>query len=249
MSYSDWINHLRNAEKTSTLNGNSRKIHYKFSDGSEMVEEYSMETGVCLRRAWKKKHELRGDPDWETELGEPVRNIEEAAKETTFLVKESSSEVSIRFTRFNFCVYNATFIFKPAFSKRLTKKNIEMRIRNLPYPIETYSVTTDKESIIVRTSNKKYFKQIQIPELKRCCLEPEQENITIHHQYNTLIITVRTLFDISFFYFKKTDEFLKYKKPTLLLEMERDVLLLLKDVETETDLEVDCNELLNQLMG
>lgn len=77
---------------------------------------------------------------------------------------------------------------------------MEWRIRNLPYPLETYSVTADKDnkSLIVRTTNKKYYKKLNIPELVRTMLLPEQEHIQFTHKYNTLIITV------SHFQFQKT---------------------------------------------
>lgn len=89
----------------------------------------------------------------------------------------------------------------------------------MPYPIEVYKISADaeKRAIIVRTTNKKYYKVITVPELDRCNLLPSQANLSTHHQYNTLIIT--------------------YSKPALLNEMEAQVLLLLKEVETETDME------------
>lgn len=63
----------------------------------------------------------------------------------------------------------------------------------MPYPIETYSVTVDKDNtcMFVRTSNKKYFKKLDIPELKRVGLFPEQSSVEFSHKFNTLIITVR----------------------------------------------------------
>lgn len=78
--------------------------------------------------------------------------------------------------------------------KRITKTNIEWRIRNLSYPVETYSVTADPDArcLIIRTTNKKYFKKIQVEELDRVNLCPEQKNIDFSHKYNTLIITVST---------------------------------------------------------
>lgn len=42
---------------------------------------------------------------------------------------------------------------------------------------------------------------------------------------------------------------LQYKKPAILLEMEKAVLVLLQDVETTSDLDVDCNDLLKELMA
>lgn len=84
------------------------------------------------------------------------------------------------------------FNFQPILSKRITRHSIEWRIRNLPYSIETYAVAanTGQPSITVRTTNKKYFKNIHVPELERCLLQTEQDAISLKHQLNTLIITV-----------------------------------------------------------
>lgn len=79
---------------------------------------------------------------------------------------------------------------QPTLTKRITKKSIEWRIRNLPYPRDVYSVTADDEGITVRTSNKKYFKKISVPELDRAGLKTEDSHLTFTHQFNTLIITV-----------------------------------------------------------
>lgn len=70
MSYQYWLDYLRSAEKRSMMNGNNRRIFYKFPDGKEMAEEYSTDTGVVVRRAWRKNKQLMGEPVWETELGE-----------------------------------------------------------------------------------------------------------------------------------------------------------------------------------
>lgn len=55
-----------------------------------------------------------------------------------------------------------------------------------------FSVTADPDNkcLTVRTSNKKYFKKIVIPELERTGLLPDQENVSFTHKFNTLIITV-----------------------------------------------------------
>jgi len=43
------------------------------------------------------------------------------------------------------------------------------RIRNMPWPKETYSLEVDhaKQELILRTTNKKYFKRWDIPDMKR----------------------------------------------------------------------------------
>ena len=47
---------------------------------------------------------------------------------------------------------------QPIFTRKDNSKSFQWRIRNLPYPLDVYSVTVNEEgdSIIIRTSNKKY---------------------------------------------------------------------------------------------
>lgn len=83
-------------------------------------------------------------------------------------------------------------LLQPVVLKRNTRINIEWRIRNLPYPIETYSIKAQNEEkiIIISTSNKKYYKKLEVPELVRLGLPIDQMNIDATHKYNTLIVTV-----------------------------------------------------------
>lgn len=61
----------------------------------------------------------------------------------------------------------------------------------MPYPKDVYSVTADNDgTITVRTTNKKYYKKLCIPDLDRCGVKIEQDRISFTHQHNTLIITV-----------------------------------------------------------
>ncbi|XP_067642617.1 protein DPCD [Eurosta solidaginis] len=217
MSYENWLNYLRSAEKHSMISGRCRKVFYKFPDGKQMAEEYSMETGIVQKRAWRKCKQLMGEPEWEIELGETPRQINQGAG------GGGDADNSTMTNDFTLLESNSA----PVLTKRITKKNIEWRIRNLPYPIDVYQVSADTENraIVLRTTNKKYYKVIHVPELDRCGLLLTQANISTHLQYNTLVIT--------------------YSKPQLLNEMEAQVLLLLKEVETETDME----DLLQGLLG
>ncbi|XP_037938877.1 protein DPCD [Teleopsis dalmanni] len=210
MSYQFWIDYLNAAKKTSFISGKCRKILYEFPDGKTMAEEYSLDTGIVQRRSWKKCKQLTGEPEWEMEIGEIPRQIGQINKNSTtvsdFILRESDSQ--------------------PELSKRVTKKCIEWRIRCLPYPASVYvvKVNAEKRTIVVSTTNKKYYKVIPMLELDRCGLQPKQENLEWHHQYNTLIIT--------------------YKKPDLVMEMDAQVLMLLKNVETEGDVSDLLQELL-----
>ncbi|XP_044259236.1 protein DPCD [Tribolium madens] len=195
----DWLTQLKNAKKSCMVQNNLKKVHYDFGSGKEMVEEYNMDTNVVTRRAWKVKGEMGGEGEWDIELGDPEVNLN---KEQNLLIRENSSQ--------------------PFVSRRNTRINLEWRIRNLPYPIETYSVTTDidKKCLVVRTTNKKYFKILRVPELDRLCIVPQQEAIQIAHKYNTLIIT--------------------YKKPKELLEFEKKVLEEVNKIQPKNFGDMDC---------
>ncbi|XP_050075570.1 protein DPCD [Anopheles maculipalpis] len=207
MSYESWLALIKSADKSSIIQGNVRKVHYRFPDGREMAEEYSTDTGVVLRRAWKNKTVLMQKEEWTIELGE---SIPVGLKENELMLKESCSE--------------------PILSKRVTRNAIEWRIRNLPYPLSTYMITCDENdgTVVVRTCNKKYFKKIEVPELKRCNIVPKQDGLNVVHKNCTLIIT--------------------YKKPPILLEMERAVLTTLQDVETIEYNSYQGEDMLSHLM-
>ncbi|KAH8302373.1 hypothetical protein KR044_005678 [Drosophila immigrans] len=213
MSYQNWLDFLQSAEKNSMLSGKLRKVHYKFPDGRQMAEEYNMDTGIVQRRAWRKCKQLMGEPQWEIELGEEPRQLNWGGNSSNSAGGDGDNNMSAP----EFIVRESNAA--PLLTKRVTKKNIEWRIRNLPYPLNVYTVSAEPElhAIVVRTSNKKYYKVIPVPDLDRCGMPPIQGNISTHHQFNTLIIT--------------------YQKPDILCEMEAQVLLLLKNVETETDMD------------
>ena len=72
-----------------------------------------------------------------------------------------------------------------------TKDRFEWRIRNLPYPKETYIIEVDheKQQIVLKTTNKKYYKRIDIPDLKRLQLKLNEENIAWKYANNTVVIS------------------------------------------------------------
>ncbi|KAF5297218.1 hypothetical protein FQR65_LT10034 [Abscondita terminalis] len=194
----EWFNILKNAKKTCIQQGNLRKVHFALPNNKEMVEEYNMDTGVVTRRAWKLKKDIGGEGDWFVEVGDPDPTI----VKSDILIKENSTQ--------------------PFITRRLTKKNLEWRIRNLPYPIEVYSVETDTEKnvLIVRTTNKKYFKILDVPELERLHLSLQQTSVQFTHKFNTLVIT--------------------YVKPTALVEFEKALFDEIRLLKARQDSEMDC---------
>merc|ERR1719395_29791 len=81
----------------------------------------------------------------------------------------------------------------PVFLRKDTPEHFQWRIRNLPYPVEVYSVTIDeeKQQIVLRTSNKKYFKRIDVPDLKRVDppLSLQDERLSWDYKHNTVVIS------------------------------------------------------------
>jgi hypothetical protein len=145
-----------------------KKVHTTFPDGSEMVEEFDERTDVLLVRKSRKPTTLGGEGNWEFEVGQAP---ERAFDPHSDMMRPSSSN--------------------PIFLRKDTPEHFQWRIRNLLYPANVYSVTIDheKQQIVVRTSNKKYFKRIDVVDLARVGLKLKDENLSWKHQHNTLIIS------------------------------------------------------------
>ncbi|KAJ8688042.1 hypothetical protein QAD02_023837 [Eretmocerus hayati] len=199
MAAEQWLKLLQDAKKTAIIQDGKRKVHFLMEDGREMVEEYNMDTNVLVKRAWKQKGKLGQDIGWVIEVGDPEPSVTDNLD--SIGIRESSSA--------------------PIITRRVTKTALEWRIRNLSYPKDVFSVKAEDDgTITVRTSNKKYFKKITVPDLERVGLKPEQERISFTHQYNTLVIT--------------------YKKPPKLLDMEKKTFDMILKLKVSKDGDVQC---------
>jgi len=147
-----------------------KKIHTTFPDGGEMVEEYDDKTDVLLVRKVRKPSKVGKEGDWVFEVGQAT---EVAFDPYSDVMRASTSN--------------------PIFLRKDTPEHFQWRIRNLPYPADVYSVLVDheKQEIVVKTSNKKYYKRIQVPDLLRYDLKFQDELLSWKHQHSTLIISYR----------------------------------------------------------
>eukprot|EP00933_Yihiella_yeosuensis_P049042 TRINITY_DN455_c1_g1_i1.p1 TRINITY_DN455_c1_g1~~TRINITY_DN455_c1_g1_i1.p1 ORF type:complete len:305 (-),score=66.29 TRINITY_DN455_c1_g1_i1:262-1176(-) len=145
-----------------------KKIHTTFPDGAEMIEEFDERTDVLLIRRTRKPSKLGKEGEWTYEVGQAP---EAAFDPHADLMRASTSN--------------------PIFLRKDTPEHFQWRIRNLSYPADVYSVSVDheKQEIVVRTSNKKYFKRIQVADLARLDLKLNDEKLSWKHQHNTLIIS------------------------------------------------------------
>ncbi|KAM7536003.1 hypothetical protein Aperf_G00000099681 [Anoplocephala perfoliata] len=63
------------------------------------------------------------------------------------------------------------------------------RIRNLPYPSETYQLSIEDNVIVLRTTNKKYYKRFTIPDLDRIGVRLDPALLSKIYKNNTLVIS------------------------------------------------------------
>merc|ERR1740138_1239484 len=167
--------------KLATVNtGGRRKCHYTLPDESEVIEEFDLQTDELVVRKRRSKTVLGANEEWKYEVGEAPTRV---TIENDMLRPSSSNPVLVRKDR---------------------PHAFEWRVRHLPYPKPTYSVSIDEENnqIVVRTSNKKYFKRIDVEELDRARVPLEEASLTWDHENSTLII--------------------QYKKPAEIVKKERE---------------------------
>ncbi|EDL94310.1 similar to CG13901-PA [Rattus norvegicus] len=200
MAVTSWLEILRSAEKTALLQDGKRMVHYLFPDGKEMAEEYDEKTSELLVRKWRVKNALGALGQWQLEVGEPMPSG--AGSLGSELIKESNAN--------------------PIFMRKDTKTSFQWRIRNLPYPKDVYSVSVAQKErcVIVRTTNKKYYKKFSIPDLDRHQLPLEDSALSFAHANCTLIIS--------------------YQKPKEVMAAESELQKELKKVKTAHSSDGDC---------
>ena len=181
---------VKNGTRTYLINGDFIKFHTVFKDGSEIVEEYGIYSEEIESRRVKKIG-MTGKESWTTEIGEEIkpRNNDE------FLIKENDNN--------------------PLFIRKDTPNEFQWRIRNLKGDADNFMVECDKDKqqIVIRTKNKKYYKRFNIPDLERLNLKLDESLMKVNFINNTLIIS--------------------YTKPKEALEAEKEILEEIRRVRAE----------------
>ncbi|XP_049900491.1 protein DPCD isoform X2 [Epinephelus moara] len=198
MAVQSWIDILKSSKKTALIHDGKRKIHYLFTDGKEMAEEYDLQTDELIVRKWRNKSTLGAKGQWQVEVGEPIAGP--VTSLDSDVIKENCSN--------------------PVFMRKDTKSSFQWRIRNLPYPKDVFSVSAEpsERCIIIKTSNKKYYKKFSVADLDRSQLPLDDSALSFTHANNTLI----------------------YKKPKEILTLEQELLKELKKLKGTSEGDVDC---------
>jgi hypothetical protein len=177
--------------RTYLISGEFIKFHTVFKDGTEIVEEYSLYSEEIESRRVKKVS-MTGKENWTTEIGEEIRRN----NNEDFLIKVNNDN-------------------NPIFIRKDTKENFEFRIRNLKGDADNFlvDIDKDKDEIVIRTKNKKYYKRFNIPDLKRLNLNLNENNLKVNFSNNVLVIT--------------------YKKPIEILNNEKEIIDEIRKIREE----------------
>ena len=181
---------VKNGTRTYLINGDFIKFHTVFKDGSEIVEEYGLYSEELESRRVKKIG-MTGKEQWTTEIGEEIK----PRSNDEFLIRENDNN--------------------PLFIRKDTQKEFQWRIRNLKGDADNFMVECDKDKqqIVIRTKNKKYYKRFNIPDLERLNIKLDENLMKVNFVNNTLIIS--------------------YTKPKEALEAESEILNEIRRIRAE----------------
>ena len=181
---------VKNGTRTYLINGDFIKFHTVFKDGSEIVEEYGLYSEELESRRVKKIG-MTGKEQWTTEIGEEIK----PRSNDEFLIRENDNN--------------------PLFIRKDTQKEFQWRIRNLKGDADNFMVECDKDKqqIVIRTKNKKYYKRFNIPDLERLNIKLDENLMKVNFVNNTLVIS--------------------YTKPKEALEAESEILNEIRRIRAE----------------
>lgn len=156
--------------KSSVISDGRRKVRSLFTSGLEMLEEFDVITDELLLRKARRKLPSGADGPWIVESGID-ESVTRGFNPYTDMLRETSSA--------------------PMLSRKDSSEAITFRIRNLPFPKDVFQVTVDddQQQLVVRTTNKKYFKRIDVPDMQRMGLRLDKASVSWDVQHNTLIVT------------------------------------------------------------
>jgi len=153
---------VQTPKATAFRNGQYKTIVYEEKNGIQTVDICEIDTGKLLARKQRERLTSGADGSWEWVYGSPLEDKQEIE---SIAVSQGKNPIFMRLD-------NAT--------------HWQWRVRQIPYPSNFYSVNVDEEKnqIVIRTTNKKYFKRINAPNNEKF----EQSKIEWNWSFSTLVI-------------------------------------------------------------
>lgn len=174
---------MEGAQYQILLEGKVRRVKKVLPGGTEVLEEWDAASDTLLLRRTRIDQGLGRFTDWVVEVGLPPPTP--ASQQAAADLCESSAN--------------------PSFSRNDSAESFVFRVRNLHLPPpESASVFVDDDTdeIVVRTSNRKYYKRFAIPDLRRLKLRLQDENLRFEYSPKAFVLVI------------------SYRKPHRLLEVE-----------------------------
>lgn len=171
------------SDSTVEVVGSRIRVHSTWSTGRgdsvERIDEYEMSSKELFIRKWRSVNALGRQRDWEFEVGEPNRGSGAGSGSGG----QSAAASGLL----------AVSSINPVFLRRDSPRAFVFRIRNLRYSRDVYQLSIDdeKQQIVLRTTNKKYFKRFDIPALKRRGLPLETSALTYDYDSNNGVLIMR----------------------------------------------------------
>ena len=170
---------------TAAVSGGRIRVHVTWDDRAvERVDEYDMRTQELLVRKWRSANALGRKRAWEFEVGEEGRTTSDAAATRGAGGGDGAGGAApdLRVSSKN-----------PVFLRRDTPRAFVFRVRNLPYSREIYQLSLDeeKQQIVLRTTNRKYYKRFDLPALKRLGLPLETGALSYDYDAGTKVLLIR----------------------------------------------------------
>jgi protein DPCD len=176
----------------------------------ERMDEYDMQTKELVTRKWRTTNALGRKRSWEFEIGEQGRGKADQNSGSGGSSGSSSGNGSGGSSSISSSSGNSAAIdlfvssSNPIFLRRDSSRALIFRVRNLPYSRDVYqiSIEDEKQQIVLRTTNKKYFKRFDLPALRRLEIPLDTSALTYDYDSTSKVLIMR------------------YAKPTQLIQYE-----------------------------
>ena len=175
---------LGSGESAAVVVGSKIQVSITWDDQAlERIDEYDIKSKELVTRKWRSANALGKKRPWEFEIGEVGR------KDSAPSSEGSGSGSTTESVAVDLFVSSSN----PVFMRRDHPRAFVFRVRNLPYPREVYQITLDeeKQQIVLRTSNKKYFKRFDLPALRRLELPLETSALTYDYDSTSKVLVMR----------------------------------------------------------
>ena len=135
-------------------------------------------------RKWRRKLKVGGFTPWTFEIGSAAPS---AAAHGAGPTSASSTSTQRALLVAESAGRNPEWHAKDAFQWW------EWHVTNISFPVNTYSVTVDaeKQQLVLRTTNKKFFKRWSVDVLRRRGLTLEQDSVAFTHDAKTATLMIR----------------------------------------------------------